>query len=238
VHQRIVVHPAISDAIREMLLTRSSRSLVDGERLPSEFLEAYWRKAAPSDLEWGGRVARAIADAGRAVDAERLSEELINLAPTPEFLAQLVRILAGGSQNAEQVAVHLAENHFSVGRTSADFVGAAAVAVSYQPRPELAALIIESPLFDAVAPLIAADVLEAAGRVQDAGIVLVTYLATLDPDDPSIERVAARWERATARDGSLRNNLNQRNSRVLTALDSIDGVREHRQWESNRRYFQ
>ena len=188
-HASLVVDPAISNAMREILVARRMRNNVDLFGLPADFLEAYWRRAAPDDYEWGAAVARAIADTGDGRRGEQLGEELVSSTLDADVLAQLIRTLTGGNETAERLAARMAERHFDLGQSSVEFVRAAALACRYRPSTELASRIVESASFSAVQDSIAVEVLQAAGRYDEAGAVLMEALGSADGDDPSLSTI-------------------------------------------------
>jgi CobQ/CobB/MinD/ParA nucleotide binding domain len=220
VHASIVVDPAISRAMRELLVDRRSHSRVEPLGLPADFLEAYWRRAAPVDLEWGASVVRAIADSPDARHAAELSEELISSTGTAEVLSEFIRVLAGGNEGAERLAARLAERYFDIGEASVEFLRSAALACKYRPSLELATRLVQSAGFSAVQDSLAVEVLQAAGRYEEAGAVLVEILASTDGNDASVERFASTWGALVARNRELRAELQQRNPRVVELLDS------------------
>jgi hypothetical protein len=220
IHRRIIVHPAISIALREQLV-RGSRVPGEPQDLRAAFLEDYWRIAAPQDIEWGAHVVRALAAKGLVKHATELAEELFAQTGDPFVLTQLVNVLAGGNTNSERLAAALAVRYFDLGASSPNFLSAAALACRYQPNRELAEKIVESPAFPTVPQLLAVDVLVAAGRNEDAGVLLVELLARAEPGDPTTERSAGIWTSLVARNKELRTELQQRNPQMVEFLDSI-----------------
>ncbi len=236
VHGSIVVEPAISAALREMLVGRGARSGgVEPTGLSAEFLENYWRQAASDDFEWGAGVARALAGIGRIRRAEQLTEDVVETTGDADVLAQLVGILAGGNAESERLAVRLALRHFDLGETSGEFLRSAALACRYQPVPELAIRIADSSGFGAVPNTVAVPVLQAAGRHEEAGAILVETFADMSVDDPAIERLSSNWAALVARNRELRTELQQRNPRIVEMLESFrEDLRPSR--ELGRRY--
>lgn len=219
VHGTIVVHTAISQALRDILVGRNRTP--NEPSLRAGFLEEYWRRAAPDDAEWGGGVARALVAKGLTERGDDLCEEILSQTDDPSVLAQLITILAGGDSDAERLAASLALRHFDLGDMSSDFLRAASLACRYQPNAELAQRIIDASSFSTVPGSLAIDVLIAAGHHDEAGTLLVETLSTSDPNDPSVERLSASWISLVARNKALRTDLEQRNPRIVAFLDSL-----------------
>lgn len=234
VHGTVVVHTAISQALRDILVGRS--------RTPNEpplragFLEEYWRRAAPDDAEWGGGVARALVGKGLTERGDDLCEEILSQTDDPSVLAQLITILAGGDSDADRLAASLALRHFDLGDMSSEFLLAASLACRYQPNAELAQRIIEASSFSTVPASVAIDVLIAAGHHDEAGTLLVETLSTSDPNDPSVERLSAGWISLVARNKALRTDLEQRNPRIVAFLDSLRDERVRSSRDVGRRF--
>jgi hypothetical protein len=240
VHGTIVVYPAISEALRDnVAVGRAQRTGPEPISLPPDFLESYWRRAAPNDSEWGVGVVRALAGVARSKRAEELSEELIAAKGTPDVLAQVVGALAAGTENAEKLAVRLAMRHFDSGASSSEFLHAAALACRYQPLPELARAIADSPGFSGLDDPLAIEVLQSAGRPDEAGALLMEALAVLDVDEGTVdrydlERFAAPWATLSGRNKAIRAELQQRNPGIVELLDSFRELRPSR--DISRRY--
>lgn len=219
VHGTIVVHPAISQALRDLLVGRNRTP--NKPPLRAGFLEEYWRRAAPDDAEWGGGVARALIAAGLTERSDDLCEEILSETDDPSVIAQLITILAGGDSDAKRLAASLALRHFDLGDMSSDFLRAASLACRYQPNAQLAQRIIQARAFSTIPAWLAIDVLITAGHHDEAGTLLVETLSTADPNDPSVERLSASWTSLVARNKALRADVEERNPRIVRVLDSL-----------------
>ena len=226
IHDLIVVHPALSQELRKIAVNKAgSRAAQEAHSVTAELAERYWREASVDDVEWGAGVARFLSDLGRTDSARTLAAELIERGEITENLPEVVRVLATGASAAEELAVALALEHFEVGASSSEFLRAAALASRYHPTRELARRILDATASSTIPDTMRVDLMQTAGRPDDAGALLVEILATTEPYDRSSERHAESWASLVMREPSLRLELQRRNPEVLAFLDSLSSHR-------------
>ncbi len=222
VHRRIVVHESISQELRTVAVNERPAPANDVLQ-NGPFLEAYWRQAAPQDIQWGASVARRAADVGNAPRARELADELLAADPSATALATVVGVIAAGSPLAEQLAVQIALRNFEAGADSSDFLEAAAQACSYQPNKDLALRLLETPVRNALADDIVIELLNAAGLDDEAGARLVDAVVELDGYEPTPGWMTGLWRRMERRNPGLRREVLQRNPQALSYLETEDG---------------
>lgn len=220
-HGRILVHPALSEELRAVAL--GDRPTAPADQPPGgRFMDAYWREAAPQDVAWGATVVRRNADAGQARRARELADELAAIAADGDALGSLVRVVAGGSPDAEKLAVDLAVKYFDAGAGSLAFLDAAALACSYKPNKPLAVKVLESPGARNLTEHRLVAVLEAAERYEEADQVVLETLAETDPYQGVPKWLTSAWRRAEQRNPQARSGLMHRHQEMLEYLDSTD----------------
>jgi hypothetical protein len=221
IHGILIVEPPITSALRALTGTdRPSRVRPDPVEVDPEFLEAYWRRAASDDVEWGAGIARLVAANGDVDGAEALCIEIVSATGGVSELALVVQVMAGGDSDAETIAVQLATQYFDVGVSSPEFVRAAALACGYHPSQVLAQRITESPAFGSLPEGTAIDILLTAGQQEEASELLLRYLGSAEPDDPSVHRLSSNVVAFATRNRELRAALKETNPTVLTWLDT------------------
>ncbi len=221
VHGLVLVQPALTEAIRGTAVRPQRGSVARGAQLPPRFLEAYWRLAAPEDVEWGANIALQFAQADATAEARRLADEVIALDPSPRALAQLVSIIARGNRDAERLALDLVSDGFDGGIESLEFLRAAARAVTYQEHSTLADRILSAPKSSALPDATIIELTRIAGRTEEASELLVEVLASMMPGDEALDDLATSWGHLASRNRALRANLATRNADIAEYMDNL-----------------
>jgi len=221
VHELVLVQPALTDAIRTATVRPQRGSLVRGARLSPRLVEAYWRLAAPTDVEWGASVALEFAQADAVPDARRVANEVVALDPSPRALAQLVSTMARGNPDAERLAVELVDEGFRNNVESVEFLRAAAVAVSYQENRPLADRILRATKSGALPDATVIELTRIAGRTEEASELLVDVLASMRPGDDGLDELEESWGRLASRNRVVRADLAARNPGIAEYMDSL-----------------
>jgi hypothetical protein len=221
IHRRVVVHPALSTAMRELLVERRQRPGLDAISQDVDFFEQYWREAQPDDFAWGAGVARLLADVG-ASHARQFADGLVQSNPDANSLAHLITTVAAGSPAAEQLAVDLAIAHFDKGAESQEFLRAVTQAHEYHPTPDLARRILAAPAASTIPDASIAGLLIGLGRFDEAARMVLENLAGADPFQEAdyISSFSQEWRKLAARDRRLRTELQHRNPEAVDILDA------------------
>jgi CobQ/CobB/MinD/ParA nucleotide binding domain len=214
VHRRVSVHPVVTEAIRDAIVSGRSRGLPEGV-LSADFVEKYWEAAAPEDVEWAAAVALMLADSDRVTPARDLANRVIGSNPTAAALSEFVSVVSRGSPLAESLATELALANFEIGASSPQFLKAAATACGYRPNADLARRILDDPESRVLDNEEMVSVLQAAGRGDEADDLIVAVLSNLDLGDVDAEGVVEHWSEIVLENRAIRAELQQRNPQVL-----------------------
>jgi hypothetical protein len=223
IHGQTMVHPALSEALRQLTDEPGAWRFQD-RRISPEFVAAYWRESDRRDIRWGSEVARYVAETGRGKEARDLFHEVTSEADSEE-LALAVRTMAQGNERAERVASEVALERFESAQDSGAFILAATEACRYRPLPALAQRILGASAAEVLRDLDRAGLLMVAGNQDGAAAVLVESSGALDPDDDSVAQWASQLSRLVQRVPGVRAAVGQRNPTLLANLESSDDER-------------
>jgi hypothetical protein len=225
VHGRIVVHPALTDALRDQAPQRRMRAANESPPGMSDFLEEYWREAARDDHSWGAQLVRTLADNGGAARARSLAAEITGEEPDPQIVADVVRAVAAGTPTAERVATGIALQHFDQAVASLEFLEAAGQAAIWEPNFELAEKVVSTGGAAALPTTMLINLFLVADREDQATDVLIELLRDAEPEDYSllVDEHKSNWSRLTARRPGLRAELHERNPVLARLLDESEG---------------
>lgn len=219
VHGRIIAQPALSRELRTLAV--GNRPGVNRPSISADFAERYWHKVAPNDIAWGAGVVRLLADSGLPDRARRLADEIIASHADAESLATIISVIARGSDKAELLAVELAIDSFDVGATSNDFLQAATEACKYQESSELARRILDAPAGQTIPDEARINLMQIAGRFDDAATLLLEALTSMESIDVSGDYVDM-WSKLVRRVPRIRDELLARNPSLLDYFETID----------------
>jgi tetratricopeptide (TPR) repeat protein len=223
VHDRVVPHPALSKELRNLVAGRArSRLSAEGFVVAPEFAEKYWREVAGDDVEWGSSIARLYADREQMAQGRKLADELIARDPNPKTIAEVVRVISFGGDQAEGLAIKLAMEYFDLASESEAFLNAAAIASRFQKDAELAKRVLDTPASNALDSELLVEVLSIAGRFGDAASLFLDAYATASDDDVHVEALRNVWVDLVKRVPRLRVEFGERNPELLALLE-----REH-----------
>lgn len=221
VHDLIVIHPILTNALRDITVRPQRSAVLRGVQLSPRFLESYWRQAAPEDAEWGSSIALEFAQVDAIADARRLVTEIIDRDPSTKARTHLIRAISRGNEEAERLALELVANTFETGAESMEFLQAASQAVQYRPDRGLAERILQAPGANSLPDGTVIRLMVTAGRVDDASELLVDILAGMRPGDSDLEELAAVWEEIASRNRAVRLDLAGRNPGIAEYMDSL-----------------
>jgi len=218
IHERTIVHPALSSALRTMITTPRAARFQARDQISPDFVAAYWREEGSGDHEWGAAVSRYLADSGQDGSARQVAHEVV--APLDgDRIGQVIAVISQGAGGAEKLAVDIANESFDAGVHSPSFIAAAVEACRYRPSSPLAQRLLESPSNAALSDADRIGLLFTAGNKKEAGIALAEVSDRLDPDSSGLGEWESIWPDLLRHAPHVRSELRTRNPALLRRLE-------------------